>query len=897
LSEDFSAYLGKFRPGSVLSGYTLEALVAEGGMAWVFRARHLRLDRLVALKVLKPALASDRAYQRRFVAEARAASAVDDPHIIPVYEADEADGVLFIAMRFIPGGDLSRLAEREGPMPSARATDFISPVASALDAAHGAGLVHRDVKPANILVDARPGRPDHVYLSDFGVSKAAMSTLNLTGVGDFIGTASYSAPEQFEGKGVDGRTDQYALACVTYQLLTGTVPFKRDTFMSVMMAHVTTPPPSLVAQRPDLPEAADRVLARALAKAAADRYETCGDFAEALREALGLTPYNARNSATSPPPPRFLPTASPSEGHLQTAIVNEPTPPSADPTPPPANRVPAPANPHNTMTMSTPPDVTELPAAATEVEVEAEADQASPASDADADHPDADHPDTAVEHLDTPTAIPTPEATAAAAPVETTDVTPAPADTVIAERPEAMAEASANTVIADPPPDVTAQLPAAALITEVPDTAANESATTDPLPQMAAAAAVDQRESSGSDAGGGPATPVLVGPRPDGGKPTGGAIVWIRRHRLPSVALGCVIAAAAGLIPFALISGARSPNPTDPTKSTTALSPSNRASSSSRPSPTARASSPRYTGVGIDLPAADRGGQLSSLAFSPSGAALAIADGAGICLWDIATHRCTVKFPIAHSVVFSPDGTTVAAVGGSAADRGTVRLWDVATGKRTATLVDPDSQGAYSAAYNPDGSMLAVGDGNGNTYLWDVFFNKTTTAIISLSHSSFDAVTFSPNGTTLAVGDTGGSAYLVNTGTKKVIFPVTVKHPTPPGVDSLAFSSDGSTLAIGDANGYAYLVNIATRKVTAELTDPGSKGVNAVAFSPGGSTLAVGDANGSTYLVDIAAKAAVATLTDPGSKGVTSVAFGGDGKTLATGDTNGSAYLWYGSFD
>jgi serine/threonine protein kinase len=841
LSEDFSAYLGKFRPGSVLSGYTLEALVAEGGMAWVFRARHLRLDRLVALKVLKPALASDRAYQRRFVAEARAASAVDDPHIIPVYEADEADGVLFIAMRFIPGGDLSRLAEREGPMPPARAADFISPVASALDAAHGAGLVHRDVKPANILVDARSGRPDHVYLSDFGVSKAAMSTLNLTGVGDFIGTASYSAPEQFEGKGVDGRTDQYALACVTYQLLTGTVPFRRDTFMSVMMAHVSTPPPSLVAQRPDLPEAADRVLARALAKAAADRYETCGDFAEALREALGLTPYNARNSATSPPPPRFLPTASPSEGHLQTAIVNEPTPPAADPTPPPPDRAAALANPQHTMTMSTPPDVTELPAAATEVEVEVEVDQASPESPAPADRP-----------------------------------AEVPARTVVAERPAARAEVAADTVIADPPAHATAQLPAAALITEVPDAAANEPATADPLPELAPAAAVDRRESPGS---------------------AGGAIVWIRRHRLPSVALGCVIAAAAGLIPFALISGARSPNPTDKAKSTTALSPSNRASSSSQPSPTARANSSRFTGVGIDLPAADRGGQLSSLAFSPSGSALAIADGAGICLWDIAAHRCTVKFPVARSVVFSPDGTTLAAVGGGDADRGTVRLWDVATGKRTATLVDPGSQGAYSAAYNPDGSMLAVGDGNGNTYLWDVFFNKTTTAITSLSHSRFDAVTFSPNGTTLAVGDVGGSAYLVNTGTKKVIFPVTVKHPTPPGVDSLAFSPDGSTLAIGDANGYAYLVNIATRKVTAELTDPGSKGVNAVAFSPGGSTLAVGDANGSTYLVDIAAKAAVATLTDPGSKGVTSVAFGGDGKTLATGDTNGSAYLWYGGFD
>jgi serine/threonine protein kinase len=841
LSEDFSAYLGRFRPGSVLSGYTLEALVAEGGMAWVFRARHLRLDRLVALKVLKPALASDLGYQRRFVAEARAASAVDDPHIIPVYEADEADGVLFIAMRFIPGGDLSRLAAHEGPMPSGRATDFISPVASALDAAHGAGLVHRDVKPANILVDARPGRPDHVYLSDFGVSKAAMSTLNLTGIGDFIGTASYSAPEQFEGKAVDGRTDQYALACVTYQLLTGTVPFKRDTFMSVMMAHVSAPPPSLVAQRPDLPEAADRVLAKALAKAAAERYETCGDFAEALREALGLTPYNARNSATASPPPRFLPTTSPPEGHPQTVLVNEPTPPVPDPTPPPADPVSARANPQNTMT-SAPPDVREMPAAATAVE-------------------DKDE--------DAPAEIPSPEATAAAAPREPTEVAPPPADTVIAEH-----------------PDATAELPAAAFITEVPDTAADEPATPGPLPQVTAAMAVDH----------GPATPV-IGPGLDGGKPSGGAIVWIRRHRLPSVALGCVIAAAAGLIPFAVISGARSPSPTNQAKSATALSPSSKASSSSRPSPTSQASSPRFTGVSIDLPAAYRGGQLSSLAFSPSGSTLALADGAGICLWDIAAHRCTAKFPIARSVVFSPDGTTLAAVGGGNADRGTVRLWDVATGKRTATLVDPGSQGAYSAAYNPDGSMLAVGDGNGNTYLWDVSFNKTTTAITSPSHSKFDAVAFSPNGTTLAIGDAGGSAYLVNTGTKKVIFPVTVKHPTPPGVDSLEFSPDGSTLAIGDANGYAYLVNIATRAVTAELTDPGSKGVNAVAFSPGGSLLAVGDANGSTYLVNVAAKAAVARLTDPGSKGVASVAFSGDGKTLATGDTSGSAYLWYGSFD
>ena len=183
LSEDFPAQLAGFRAGSLLAGYRLEAQVGAGGMAVVFRARDERLGRLVALKILAPALAADSAFRRRFIAESRAAAAVDDPHIIPVYEAGEADGVLFIAMRFVQGGDLRQVLEREGALPPDRAAEFISPVASALDAAHRAGLVHRDVKPANILVDARQDRPDHVYLSDFGVSKGAVSSAGLTGTG------------------------------------------------------------------------------------------------------------------------------------------------------------------------------------------------------------------------------------------------------------------------------------------------------------------------------------------------------------------------------------------------------------------------------------------------------------------------------------------------------------------------------------------------------------------------------------------------------------------------------------------------------------------------------------------------------------------------------------------
>jgi serine/threonine-protein kinase len=166
-------------------------------------------------------------------------------------------------------------------------TEVISPVAAALDAAHRAGLVHRDVKPANILVDERPDRAPHVYLSDFGVSKEAMSSVGMTASGMFLGTAEYAAPEQIQGLAVDGRTDQYALACVAYQLLTGVTPFQRDQGMAVLFAHMSEPPPSLTSRRPDLPGAADQVLARALAKVPEKRYGSCREFADALRDALG----------------------------------------------------------------------------------------------------------------------------------------------------------------------------------------------------------------------------------------------------------------------------------------------------------------------------------------------------------------------------------------------------------------------------------------------------------------------------------------------------------------------------------------------------------------------------------------------------------------------------------
>ncbi|MGH3257036.1 MAG: protein kinase domain-containing protein [Streptosporangiaceae bacterium] len=295
--------LAGFSAGSQIAGYRLEQEIGAGGMAVVFRALDERLDRPVALKILAPALAANEDFRGRFLGESRAAAAVDDPHIIPVYEAGEALGVLFISMRYVSGGDVGTLLRREGPLAAARAAAIISPMASALDAAHAAGLVHRDVKPANMLVDARPGRPDHVYLSDFGLSKGR-SSAGATMPGLRLGTVAYMAPEQIEGREVDGRTDQYALACAAFELLAGVVPFDRDQDMAVIYAHMSAPPPSLSALRPGLPPAADEVLARGMAKAQGDRYPSCREFAEALRQAFGLPAYDHDPTAIPEAPAR-----------------------------------------------------------------------------------------------------------------------------------------------------------------------------------------------------------------------------------------------------------------------------------------------------------------------------------------------------------------------------------------------------------------------------------------------------------------------------------------------------------------------------------------------------------------------------------------------------------------
>jgi serine/threonine-protein kinase len=294
-------------PESV-AGYRIETVAGRGGMGVVYRARQLALDRLVALKLIAPELSDDESFRARFARESRIAASLDHPNVIPVYEAGEDGGRLFIAMRFVDGTDLGRMLAEDGALDPALAAELVAQAASALDAAHARGLVHRDVKPANLLVTGDlPARP-HVYLTDFGLARRDGSSVGLTTTGQWMGTPDYAAPEQIDGHDLDARSDVYALGCVLFAALTGTPPFGDRPRMAKPAAHLHEHPPTLRSRRESVPLAMEPVVARALAKRPEDRYQTAGELGAAALEAAqapGATPRTrrlrrqARTSATA----------------------------------------------------------------------------------------------------------------------------------------------------------------------------------------------------------------------------------------------------------------------------------------------------------------------------------------------------------------------------------------------------------------------------------------------------------------------------------------------------------------------------------------------------------------------------------------------------------------------
>ena len=306
--------------GDEFAGYRLRSVLGRGGMSVVYQAENPRLGSVIALKVLVPELATDDVFRARFLEESRIAASLNHPNVIPIYDTGSSEGLLYIAMRYVSGTDLRQMIKKRGRLIPSTVVFLLGQAARALDAAHRRGLVHRDVKPGNLLIErgSDDGDPDHVYLADFGITKHAMSRSGMTSTGQFLGTVDYVAPEQIQGMSVLGQADQYSLGCVMYECLTGRVPFEKDLDAAIIFAHVTESPTMPTALRSDLPPAVDEVFARVLAKQPSDRYADCREFIEAMRLALGSLAADPRTLGSLD----ILKTAP--IGGVQGSIVTEP---------------------------------------------------------------------------------------------------------------------------------------------------------------------------------------------------------------------------------------------------------------------------------------------------------------------------------------------------------------------------------------------------------------------------------------------------------------------------------------------------------------------------------------------------------------------------------------------
>jgi len=296
-------------PGSEIAGCRIERVAGRGGMGVVYRATQLDLGRPVAIKVIAADRARDPGLRTRFSLEARLAAAIDHPNLVPVHAAGEEGGRLYLVMRYVPGTDLHRELKRSGRLPSARAARVVAQVAAGLDAAHAAGLVHRDVKPANVLLAG-----EHVYLGDFGLSRLQTSGERFTESGAWVGTVDYMSPEHLRGEPCDARSDVYALACVLFAALTGEAPFRRRTVPATMSAHLHEPPPR-ASESAGVPREFDAVMARALAKRPEDRYPSAGDLGRAAAAAAAgeHVTVEERTVATGAAAPTEFTTAMPTE--------------------------------------------------------------------------------------------------------------------------------------------------------------------------------------------------------------------------------------------------------------------------------------------------------------------------------------------------------------------------------------------------------------------------------------------------------------------------------------------------------------------------------------------------------------------------------------------------------
>lgn len=756
-----------YPPGSRIVGYRLDEVIGRGGMAIVFRAFDESLNRQVAVKILAPELALDEDFRQRFIRESQLAAQVDHPHIIPVFAAGEAAGALYIAMRLVPGGNVGSLVHREGALPAGRAAAIISSMAAALDAAHEAGLVHRDVKPANMLVDVRPGHPDHLYLSDFGIAKSASTTSGLTQTGSFLGTLEYSAPEQIQGHPVDGRADQYALACSASMILAGSPPFHRDSDLAVLHAQLSEPPAPLAGRVPGIPAAVDQVLQRALAKAPADRYSSCGEFAAALSASLGLgSPEATRRSDH----PRGAADDSGASGAGTITTL----PPGAPYVSAVRSHAAASVPPHRA------------------AEGGADAGRRNRLASAPTGGPVI----VAVVAAAILTAGGGVTAAILASGGQHATASGGPSGTAGSGTARAAGTSAASpggSSAASPRPSATATL------SHVSSPSASPSSTADLSPPGAGGGQVTaSMVHTVSDAGGGPGQVNSVAFSPDGdmmvtGGKNGEAFLWSARtgqlitplrpgtgtkiYSVTFSANGALVAAGASNGSIYLWSAA--------------------------------------TGQLVDTATDPDGAEIDWVEFSPSGTTLASAGSGSVYLWHIASDGRTARLsrtladPLGvavWSLAFSPDDRTLAA-----GDYHNVAcLWNLSTGAATPLMLPgPGGKGTdqpvTAVAFSPDGTTLATGYQDGQVYLWNLA-SKALKTVISEPQTVW-GLAWSRTGL-LAIADNNGSTYLVHGASGQPAGTLTDPGTGSQGVGAVAFSPDGGSLVTGDTNNKAYLWRI-----------------------------------------------------------------------------------------